>query len=153
MGGEVQTDLETRQHPLPGLEAQVVGAGGVTGIERLIGVAEQGGRVARPPRRLGHVVQAPVQRRAVGHHPVIELVGPGVEAGSARTAGRGLAVVTREPHAVAGQPIEVRRLHDRMAGDGQRVAAELVESDEEDVHSAHNGRSFTTKGRGGYPAR
>ncbi|MEZ5258986.1 MAG: hypothetical protein R2705_19495 [Ilumatobacteraceae bacterium] len=78
--GEIEFDLEAGQHAFVGSEPRIVGTLGEAGIESLIGVAEQRGRVAGPTSEASDVVEAIVERRAVGHHTVVALVEPGVQA-------------------------------------------------------------------------
>jgi hypothetical protein len=39
----------------------------------------------------------------------------------------------REPRALAGEPVDVRRLHVGMPGDAQLVEAEIIDDDDDDV--------------------
>src|SRR3546814_998849 len=104
-------------------------------VDRLVGVAEQGRPVALAGQRLGDVVVARIQRRAVAQHPVVHLVEPGVERGTARRAGCRLGVVPQEADSLGGARVDGRRAQDRMAGGAARVAAPLVGGDQKDVRS------------------
>ena len=55
------------------------------------------------------------------------------EAGAARGAQRGGAEGVGEAHALGGEPVDVRRLQKRMAGEAHAVPAQIVGKDEDDV--------------------
>ena len=112
---ELQDDVEPGQDALVGVEARVVGVGDGGGVDALVGVAEQRRRVPGPSGEPGHVVEPVLERGAVRHHPVVHLVRARVERGPGGPARRGLGVVGGEADAGGGQPVEVRRLHQRMA--------------------------------------
>ena len=92
----------------------------IIGVERArilagVGVAEQHGIVAERRGLFGPVGVARIERRAVGAGPMILQVHPGVNRRAARTAWRGVGVVTAEEHAVGRERVEIRRAHTRMA--------------------------------------
>ena len=131
---EAEADVEARQHAFVREEPGVVGVADHTGIDALIGVAEQGRREAGPPSGVGDVVEPLVEGCPIGDDPVVHLVGARVQHGPPGRARRRLAVVPREADPVRGELVEVRRADQRMPGRRQAVAAELVERDEQDVH-------------------
>ena len=98
-----------------------------------VGVAEQGRLVAGAAGGAREVVVPVVERRAVAADAVVHLVEPGIDAGACRRAGRGIGKMAQEHRALAGKPVDIRRLHDLVSGDPERVAPPLVASDEQDV--------------------
>ena len=76
------------------------------------------------PRRL-EGVKRPV---AMPRHPL-----PGEQAGTAHAADRGGHAVVREPHTAAGEGVEPRRLHDRVAGAAERVVPPVVGIEHDNV--------------------
>ena len=125
---------EAVREPLPVEEPGVVGPERGRRVEGLVGVPEDGRRVAGPGRSQPHVVEASVEGGAIAHHAVGHLVGAGQEAGAPGRAGRGLAVVAGQAHPGGRQGVEVGRAHERVAGDREAVRPELVEGDEQHVH-------------------
>ena len=76
---EVHLDVEAGQDP-PRLAApRIAAVGHQPRVDALVGVAEQRRRVPGTPGDAGDVVEAVVERRAVGHHPVVHLVRAGVQ--------------------------------------------------------------------------
>ena len=136
VGRQVNAELEAGQDLLIALQPRIGRPGRLAGIHRLIGVAEQGRRITGAPGGLGDVVEARVERRAIADHPVIELIHAGVEAGAAGAAGRALAVVARQAHALRGEAVQMRRPHVRMARGRKAISPELVERDQEYVQGA-----------------
>ena len=98
-------------------EPRIVGAVGLLG-GRWPGRRSRTAPAGSPARRAGpgQVVEAVVERRPVADHPVVHLVGAGVEAGASRAAGCRLAEMAGEPDTVSGELVEAGRAHDRMAG-------------------------------------
>jgi len=82
--GQVECDIETRQHTLVGGQSRISGTGRVARVDRLVGVSEQSGRIADTPRQQGDVVERPVEGRAVAEHPMIHLVHPRVQRSATR---------------------------------------------------------------------
>ena len=78
---ELEHRVEPGQHALPHRQPRVVGPGGEAGIATLVGVAEQRRRVAGAAGHAGDVVEAVVERRAVGDDAIVHLVRAGVERG------------------------------------------------------------------------
>ena len=130
--------VEPGKDALVGVEAGVGRVSDDGRVDTLVGVAEESRLVLGPTGQAGHVVEAVLERRPVGRHPVVHLVHPGVQGRPARGARCGLAVVGVEAGAGRGQSVEVRGGDDRMPGDGQAVGAELVQGHEEDVHVPHS---------------
>jgi hypothetical protein len=85
-------------------------------------------------------------RRSAGKKPtrapalVTRVVGSGTQ---------GRAVMASEAHPFTGQRVEVRRAHHGVPRRRQAVAAELIECDEEDVHSSTSSRKRSGLGRSG----
>ena len=65
-------------------------------VDGLVRIAEQRRVVAGPAGGKRDGVVPRIERRAVAHHPVGHLVETGIEAGTCRRAGRGLAVVAEK---------------------------------------------------------
>ena len=112
-------------------------------VDGLVRIAEQRRVVAGPAGGKRDGVVPRIERRAVAHHPVGHLVETGIEAGTCRRAGRGLAVVAGEIHRFPCQGVDIRRAHDRVAGDPETVAAPLVGGDEK--HVERHRQTFKTK--------
>jgi hypothetical protein len=132
-------------------EPRIVRPGGVTRVDRLVGVAEQRRRVPGAPPGERDVVEAPVERGAVGDHPVVHLVHARVQRRSAGSAGRALAVVPGEAHTTGGELVEVRRADERVPGHRQALGSELVERDEQDVGPGRWHRAMLPCRRGSPP--
>jgi hypothetical protein len=73
---------------------------------------------------------------------MVHQVEAGEQADARGAAGRALAEVIAEEHAVPSQRIEVRSLHDRVANGAKAIAAPLIGADEENVGvgSTYHGR-------------
>ena len=99
VGGHVELGVEAGQDPLVGVEPRIVGPVRLGRIDALVRVAPHRRRVPGPAGGAGDVVEAVVERRAVAHHAVVQLVGAGVEAGPPGRARVALGVVAGEPHA------------------------------------------------------
>ena len=87
-------------------------------------------RLLHPRVRMhpGNVVGAPVPAREL----------PGHDRGAARAA-HGLAVGAEEDHALPRDPVHVRRLQHRIAGDARTRVGHIVDEDEDDVGSRLGG--------------
>ena len=79
---EVKHPVEARQHALICRQPCVVGTGGGSRVDTLIGVTEQGWGIAVASRDSGHIVEAVVEWRAVKTHAMIHEIHPGVQTGS-----------------------------------------------------------------------
>lgn len=125
--------IETRQHSLIMREPPIGGVGYVARVGGLIGVAEQHGVVTGAAGEQRDVVEAAVERGAVGDHPVVHLIHARVQTRAAWRAWRALAVVVGKSHASVSEAIEVRRLHQFMASNRKAVCSKLVERYEQDI--------------------
>src|ERR1035438_5428238 len=134
--GQVQADRESWEDPVVTVESRVVDTFGDGGIDALIGVAEKRRVVPGSARDVGDVVESRGQRSAVRHDPIVHLVRAGVDRRASRRARCGLGKVTRESYPFSGDAVQRGSAHERMAGGRIRIAAELIERDEEDVHLA-----------------
>jgi hypothetical protein len=131
---------------LPAAVARVA-VGQLVRVERRVGVAEQHRVVVQVPEQARQHRQVVAQRGAVAHHAVVHLPQPGEQRGPARRAGRAVGEVVREPDAVGRQPVQVRRLHERVSGHPQTVGPELVERDQQDVRAVGHPRSLSVPHR------
>ena len=125
----VEHRVEAGQHSFVGRQPRIVRIVDEARIDALIGVAEQRGRVAGPAGGVSDVVEAGVERRAVGDDPVVHLVRARVQRGAARRARCRLRVVPGEANTLARQVVEGRCPHHGMAGARQAVGTELIERD------------------------
>jgi len=132
---EAQQLLEAGEHAFPVAQARIVGVGDAPDVGTLVGVPPHHRVVALAQAESRHVVEAPVEWRAIGDHAVVHLVRAGVQRGAPRRARCCLRVVPGESNALGRQCIEVRRAHLRMAGAAEGIAPELVERDEEYVRA------------------
>ena len=123
---EVDDGAEAGEDALVGPQA---GVGGVehAGIGAGVGVPEEHRVVSERSCLEGDVGEPGVERGAVERRAVVAEVLPREQRGPAGTARRGLRVVVAEQHALAGETVEVRRPHRRLAEHGEAPAPPLVE--------------------------
>ncbi len=126
---------EPGQDLLVGAEPGVV-VGERAGVEAGVGVSEEHRVVAGPAGEPCDVGEPSVERCSVEQRAVVVQVGARIQTGARGTARSGIGPVIGEPRPLGRQPVERRRLHDRMAARRQAVAAPLVDGDEEDI-AAH----------------
>jgi hypothetical protein len=129
---EVEHPVEARQHAFPLRQAWVVALDGAR-VDALIRVAEESRLVSASSCSERDVVESSVERRAVGNHPVVHLIHPGVQRCPARRARGGLAEVASESGAVGGEFVQCRCLHHRVTRHAQAVPSELIKGDEQHV--------------------
>ena len=113
-----------------------------------VGVAEQGRSVSEGSQRPGQGGEVVRERSAVVGHPVVHLPQPGQQRRPTRRARRAVGEVVGEADALAGQAVERRSAHQRVATHAQAVGPELVEGDEEDVRAHRRKLSTVTPGGG-----
>ena len=93
-------------------------------VADMIAVAAEEAGIGLGPRRGEHGERGV----AVARHPLA-----GEERGAAHAADRGGDAVVGEAHALFGEPIEVGRFHDWMAGCTERIVAPVVGVEHDDV--------------------
>ena len=128
-----QFAIETGKYSLEGIEPPVLSPGGVTRVDRLIGVAKQRWFVSCAARKKSHVVESAIEWCAVGNHAMIHLIHARVQTCSAGRTGRTLAVVLCQSNSVFSQPIEVGCFHKWMASNRQAIGTKLIQGDEQDI--------------------
>ncbi len=98
-------------------------------------LADVPGPVACPPKhaRVRPGERGRGQRRAEGRDAMPRHVLSGQHRGPADHADRRRHPRLLEAHALGGEPIDVRRAHHRVAGDGYRVPADVVDDQQDDV--------------------
>ena len=115
-------------------------------------LSNEGGLVACPLQIFREEHQAGVDGVVVVHHPVLVGVKAGEDRGAGRrTQGRGDHGVP-EVHALGRQPVQLRRLQERLAlHEAERIVAMVVGQDDDDV--AALGARQPGQGRRSPPAR
>lgn len=131
----VLVDAARIDHAIPGRRiVESVGAD-LAGIAVVVNLADARDRVAVLPEELRERHDVRMDRPEV-RLQVVDANGIGAEAGqhrcTARVAQRELHVGAIEPDSARGEPVEVRRLDQRMAL-GAEIEVEIVGHDEQDV--------------------
>ena len=96
---QIEDAIKARQHTFPLAQRRIVDCHR-SRIDALVAVSEQRWRVARPNCRKRNVVESRIERGPIGYHPIVHLVGAGVQRGSTGGARCSLAVVAGEPDAL-----------------------------------------------------
>ena len=79
---EIEHPIKAGQHTGVARQPCVVGTGGGSRVDTLIGVTEQGWGIAVASRDSGHIVEAVVEWRAVETHAMVHEIHPGVQTGA-----------------------------------------------------------------------
>jgi len=111
-------------------------------LERLeVALADQGRAVARLGKQVREGDGLQGQRDAVAPHPVHRRHPASQQGASVRHADGIGDVGAFEAHAVAGEPVDMRRAHDRIAVAAEMVRAMLVGDEDEKVRTCWGHRS------------
>ena len=128
-----------RRHHVPArhVMAEVIEAGVVgrcrAGVGGGRGVADQRRVVARFPQGVRQAVMPRIHGHAVLHDPVVHHILAGQQRRPGRSARHPLGIIVAEGDAVAAQHVQVRRPDARMAEHAHRIAAPLINDDQQDV--------------------